>query len=335
MFDATLGKLAAGIDLSEEEVTAAFDAIMSGRCDDGHIALLLTGLSAKGETAGEVVGAARALRKHMVTLHTGRTDVVDTCGTGGDRSGTFNISTAAAIVAAAAAAPVAKHGNRGVSSKSGSADVLAELGVRIDLDPPAVARCLETLGICFCFAPSFHPAMKRVAAVRARLGVPTIFNLLGPLCNPAGARYQLLGVGRPPLRPLLAESLLRLGSTKGVIVSGQDGLDEVTLAGPTDVSIVQGGQIRETVWSPEDFGLARTPLDSLKVESPAQSAQIIREILAGAQGPARDIVVLNAAAAIFAGERSDDLHACARLAAQAIDSGAASSLLGRLAEATS
>jgi anthranilate phosphoribosyltransferase len=331
--DSTLGKLAAGHDLPEEEMTAAMDAIMSGECQDGEIGLLLTALKAKGETTAEVVGAARALRRHMIPLPTGRGDVVDTCGTGGDQSGTFNISTAAALVAAAAGVPVAKHGNRSVSSKSGSADVLSELGVRIDLEPSAVGRCLETLGICFCFAPSFHPAMKRVAAVRKQLGVPTIFNMLGPLCNPAGAPYQLLGVGRPELRGLLAAALAQLGTTKGVIVAGDDGLDEVTLAGDTHVSLVVGGEVRETVWSPVDFGLAPAPLDALKVDGPAASARIIREVLAGEAGPARDIVVMNAAAAIFAGERSDDLRECARWAAEAIDSGDAAALLRRLAEA--
>ena len=193
MLESTLGKLAAGQDLPEQEMTSAIDAIMSGKCEEGQIGLLLTALNAKGETVGEVVGAARAMRRHMVALHSTRQDVVDTCGTGGDRSGTFNISTAAAIVAAAAGVPVAKHGNRSISSKSGSADVLAELGVLIQVPLATVEHCLDTLGICFCFAPSFHPAMKEVSAIRKKLGVPTIFNLLGPLCNPAESAISAPG----------------------------------------------------------------------------------------------------------------------------------------------
>jgi anthranilate phosphoribosyltransferase len=334
MLQSTLGKLAAGQDLSEDEMTASIDAIMSGRCEEGQIGLFLTSLKAKGETVPEVVGAARALRQHMICVRTRRTDVVDTCGTGGDHSGTFNISPAAAIVAAAAGVPVAKHGNRGISSKSGSADVLAELGVRIDADPRTAERCLENLGVCFCFAPSFHPAMKQVGAVRKKLGVPTIFNMLGPLCNPAGAVYQLLGVGKPALRPLIAQALARLGTKKGVIVSGEDGLDEVTLAGTTHVSLIRQGDVRELSWTPEDFGLSISPLDSLQVSGPAESARIIREVFAGEPGPAREIVVLNAAAALFAGEKSDDLRQCARMAAEAIDSGSVAGLLARLAEAT-
>ncbi len=224
--------------LSADEMSAAIDVMMQGRCREQEIADLLLALRAKGETVDEIAGAALAMRKHMTRIRTSRSGVIDTCGTGGDASGTFNISTGAALVAAAAGVPVAKHGNRSVTSKSGSADVLAALGVDIEAPVEVVERCLEQVGICFCFAPLLHPAMRHVAPVRKRLGVPTVFNLLGPLCNPAAAPYQLMGVGRGPLRPLLAAALQRLGSQRAVVVCGRDGLDEVTLADETEVSDV-------------------------------------------------------------------------------------------------
>ncbi|MEX0938377.1 MAG: anthranilate phosphoribosyltransferase [Pirellulales bacterium] len=332
MLESTLGSLAAGRDLSQEEMAETIDAIMEGSASESEIALLLTTLRAKGETVAEVAGAAQSLRRHMVPLDTRRQGVVDTCGTGGDHSGTFNISTAAALVTAAAGVPVAKHGNRSVSSKSGSADVLNELGVRTDADHAKVEACLDELGICFCFAPLFHPAMKRVAEVRRKLGVPTIFNLLGPLCNPAGAPFQLLGVSGDDRRTLLAEALALLGTRRAVVVAGEDGLDEVTLAGRTQVTLVEGGQTSESAWEPEDFGLQRAPLGELTVDGPSASAAMIRDVLAGKSGPARDIVVLNAAAALWVAAKSPEPAECARMAAEAIDSGAASDLLQRLAQ---
>jgi anthranilate phosphoribosyltransferase len=256
--------------------------------------------------------------------------VLDTCGTGGDGSRTFNISTAAALVAAAAGVPVAKHGNRGMSSRSGSADVLAALGVNIEADVPCVEACLEDLGICFCYAPLLHKAMKHVAPARRRLGVPTIFNVLGPLANPAGAPYQLLGVGRDPLRPLMAEALTLLGTERVVVVHGEDGLDEVTLSGATRVTESAAGTLCEFLWHPADFGLPTSPLDELRVEGPEQSAAVIRGVLAGDRGPARDIVLANAAGALWTSGRGGTLESCARLAAEAIDSGAARELLARL-----
>lgn len=317
-----------------DEMAAAIDAVVSGQCSDGEIGILLTALRAKGETCQEVAGAAAALRRNMTPIRTTRVGVIDTCGTGGDGSGTFNISTAAALVVAAAGVPVAKHGNRSITSRTGSADALAALGVNIDASVERVEQCLDQLGICFCFAPLLHPSMKRVAEVRKKLGVPTIFNLLGPLSNPAGAPFQVLGVGRAELRPLLAEALQLLGTQHSLVVQGEDGLDEVTLAGPTRVTEVTPAGLRNFTWTPSDFGLAPANLDALKVDGPQQSAEMIREVLRGSAGPARDIVLLNAAAALWTAGQAGTPGACVELAARAIDLGAASDLLKRLAQLT-
>ena len=280
----------------------------------------------------EVAGAASALREHMTSIKSSRTDLLDTCGTGGSGTGAFNISTAAAIVAAATGVPVAKHGNRGITSRSGSADVLLELGVNIDADVQTVERCLDDVGIGFCFAPLLHRSMKHVAAVRKKLGVPTIFNMLGPLCNPAGARFQLLGVGRPELRPLLSAALAKLGTERAVVVCGDDGLDEVTLDGATQVTEINKTEQSDHTWQPSDFGFQRADKESLIVEGPQQSAALIREIFGGANGPPRNIVVMNAAAALWTVGKYASLDACAAAAAEAIDTGAARDLLARLAE---
>jgi anthranilate phosphoribosyltransferase len=324
--------LAAGDDLTQTEMAEAIDRIMLGHCAPGEIGLLLTLLREKGETCQEIAGAAAALRRHMVPIRSRRTGLLDTCGTGGDGSGTFNISTAAAIVTAAAGVPVAKHGNRKISSRTGSADVLAELGVNISATPAQVERCLDELGLGFCFAPLLHPAMKQVSEVRKSLGVPTIFNLLGPLSNPASAPFQLLGVGRPALRPLLAEALLLLGTQRALVVCGDDGLDEVTLAAETQVTVVEEGRVSETTWSPEIFGLRRTPLATLSVDGPLESAAMIRDVLGGQPGPARDIVLLNVAAALFAAGVSENLGECVERAASSIDTGASTELLAKLGE---
>jgi anthranilate phosphoribosyltransferase len=334
---ALLGRLAAGDNLTADETTAAVDAIMRGEWAEAEIALLLTGLREKGETAEELAGAARAMRRHMRPIRTSRSGVLDTCGTGGIGSKLFNVSTTAAIVTAAAGVPVAKHGNRRVTSKSGSADVLRELGVNVEAEVPVVEACLDELGLCFCFAPLLHTAMKHVAPVRQKLGGRTIFNLLGPLTNPAGAKFQLLGVGRGELRPLLAEALAMLGVERATIVSGDDGLGEVTIAGTTSVTELRGGPAatrREFTWWPSDFGLAESPLDAALVDSPAESAELIRNILNGVTGPARDIVMANAAAAIWTAGRTDDTQAAGALAREAIDSGAARDLLARLVAKT-
>jgi anthranilate phosphoribosyltransferase len=334
MITSALGRLAAGDNLSLDEMTGVIDQVMQGGVPEGEIAVLLTALRHKGETADEIAGAALAMRRHMTPIRTTRTGLVDTCGTGGDASGTFNISTAAAIVAAAAGVPVAKHGNRSITSKSGSADVLAALGVNIEALVPVVERCLNELGICFCFAPHLHPAMKHVAPVRKKLGVPTIFNLLGPLCNPASAPFQVLGVGKVELHKTLADVLARLGCERAVVVHGAGGLDEVALDGPTDVIEVRGHDVHRFVWTPEDFGLARAGRESMLIDGPAASAALIQRILDGERGPPRDVVVLNAAAALWTAGFSESPMECARRAAEAVDSGAAKRLLEQWAAAT-
>lgn len=331
MIQSILGRVAAGENLSMEESATAIDLIMQGQFRDEQIALLLTALRAKGETAEEIAGAARAMRRHMVPIRSRHERLLDTCGPGGTQSKTFNISTTAAIVAAAAGVPVAKHGNRGVTSRSGSADVLAALGVNVEATTEQVQRCLDELGLCFCYAPLLHPAMKRVAAVRKQLGVRTLFNLLGPLSNPAGANYHLLGVGVAELRPLLAETLAKLGLKRALVATGEDGLADVTIGGSTHVTLVVDGRMSEQTWTPADFGLSVAPLDALEVSNVQESAALIRKILAGAAGPPRDVVVLNAAAALYVAEESDDLKQCAARAAEAIDSGAAGQMLEELA----
>jgi len=324
-----LGRLAAGQDLTLEEMTDLIDRVMSGAVPSGQIAVLLTALHTKGETADEIAGAALAMRKHMKRIRTTRTGLVDTCGTGGIGSDLFNISTAAAIVAAATGVPVAKHGNRSITSKSGSADVLAALGVYVDAPPATVERCLEELGICFCFAPHMHPAMKHVAPIRKQLGTPTIFNLLGPLCNPAGAPLQLLGVGRRELHETMAAVLARLGTEHALVVHGTDGLGELSLAAPTDVIEVRHGEMTRFTWRPEDFGLRSASHETMRVADAAASAAIVRRVLDGEQGPPRDIVVLNAAAAIWTASDQISPRQCAAKAAAAIDSGVAKDLLDR------
>ena len=321
-----------GENLSMDEMSSLIDTIMQGQCGDDEIGGLLLALREKGETVEEVAGAASAMRGHMTPIRTAHKDFIDTCGTGGDSSGTFNISTAAALVTAAAGVPVAKHGNRSITSKSGSADVLAALGVHIEADVETVERCLDQVGICFCFAPLLHASMRHVARVRKSLGVPTIFNMLGPLCNPAAAPYQLLGVGKPHLRPLLSRALQLLGCRKAVVVCGEDGLDEVTLATATNATEVTPRTIREFTWHPSEFGLATGDLAPLRVDGPEASAAVIRSVLDGRPGPARDIVLINAAAALWTVGRDDSLQQCTEMSAEAIDSGAAKRTLSQLIE---
>jgi anthranilate phosphoribosyltransferase len=334
--DQLLGRVAGGGNLSLDEASSAIDSIMRGEWTDDQIGLLLTALAAKGETVDEVAGAALAMRRHMTPIRSRHAEVLDTCGTGGGDSALFNVSTTAAIVAAAAGVPVAKHGNRSITSRSGSADVLAELGVNVNATIPQVEACLDELGLCFCFAPLMHPSMKHVAAVRKKLGIRTIFNILGPLVNPAGACFQLLGAGRPELRPLLAGALVQIGTKRTFVVSGDDGLGDVTLAGATHVTEVvatggsPAGNERDFTWTPEDFGISRSSLESLKIDGPVESAAVIRRLLAGERGPACDIVVLNAAAGLVVANKASDTKAAADMAASAIDSGAAADLLARL-----
>jgi anthranilate phosphoribosyltransferase len=336
-----VGQVCSGGNLSFDEMNQSIDAIMRGEWSEDDIALFLTGLSAKGETVDEIAGAAAAMRRHMTPIRSRHERILDTCGTGGGGSKMFNVSTTAAIVAAAAGVPVAKHGNRSITSCSGSADVLVELGVNINASVDQVETCLDELGICFCFAPVMHPSMKNVAAVRKKLGIRTIFNILGPLVNPASACYQLLGAGRPELRPLLAGAVSRLGTRRTLVVCGRDGLGDVTLADATDVTAIAtvddaasraDATMEDFTWQPEDFGIERIPLDRLNVDSPAASAAMIRRILDGERGPGRDIVVLNSAAGLIVAEREREPRAAAARAAEAIDSGTAKELLRRLGE---
>lgn len=332
MLESILGPLCAGEDVSREQIRTAIGLIMDGEVPEGEIATLLTALAQKGETVEEIAGAAAAMREHMTPIKSHRTGVLDTCGTGGTGSQLFNVSTAAAIVAAAAGVPVAKHGNRSVTSRTGSADVLEVLGVDVEAGVDTVTRCLDEVGLCFCYARSLHPAMRHVAPVRAKLGIRTIFNLLGPLSNPASASFQLLGTGMPELREKLARALLLLGTERAVLVTGEDGLGEVTLAGETAVTLAEAGGVRELTWTPSDFGLRQHSLEALVVEGPQQSAALIQEVLTARVGPARDMVVLNAAAALWAAGKDESTANCARLAADAIDSGAAQAILHRLVE---
>lgn len=333
-FQSLLGRVCGGEDLSADGMGQALEAMFQGDMPDGQIGLFLSALTSKGETVDELVGAATCLRRHMTRIHSTHERFVDTCGTGGDGLGTFNVSTAAAIVTAAAGLPVAKHGNRKVTSKTGSADVLTQLGVTIEAGVDVVESCLRELGICFCFAPLLHPSLARVAAVRRQLGVPTIFNLLGPLANPASAPFQLLGVGRENLRPLLANALARLGVRRALVVWGEDGLDEVTLSAPTRVSEVRDGIVHEFVWTAADFGVREAPLAALLVEGPAESAAMIHHVLSGGNGAARNIVLVNSAAALWVAGVVDSLPAGVSRAAKAIDEGHAAQLIKRLAAAT-
>src|SRR4051812_22805222 len=337
-------KLCRREDLTRAEAREAFLHILSGEATDAQIGGLLVGLAAKGTTVEELVGAAMVMREKAIPIECndlgssseGKTTsekpsvIIDTCGTGGDVRGTFNISTAAAIVVAAAGVKVVKHGNRSASSKSGSADVLEKLGVKLDLTGPQLRRCLDEAGFCFAFARAHHPAMKFVAAARSALGIPTIFNLLGPLTNPAKARHQLLGVFAPELTDRLATVLRELGSERAWVVHADDGLDELSTIGPTRVSELKDGEVRTWTLDPAKLGLPYARLSDLQVETADESADVIRRVLWNESIPARDIVVLNAGAALLVAGGGDDLPAAVRRAEDAIESGAAQRTLETL-----
>jgi anthranilate phosphoribosyltransferase len=334
MQPATCGELLrivmAGGDLTDEQTHQAFCQIMDGQWSEAQTAGLLVALAMKGETTDEIAGAARAMREHVVPIDTGGRDVIDTCGTGGTGLSTLNVSTGAALIVAGAGGVVAKHGNRTNTRASGSADVLKALGVNIDADPQTVAHCLAEANVGFCFAVRCHPAMKYAAPVRKSLGVRTIFNVLGPLTNPAGAKRQLMGVFSPDLTETIAAVLGRLGATRAMVVCSKDGLDEIAITAPTRVSEFRDGRVRTRTIRPEDFGLTRATLDDLAVDSAEQSAEVIRRVLAGQPGPARDILVLNAAAALTVAELAKDIPAGMHLAAESIDSGRAAKALEKL-----
>jgi anthranilate phosphoribosyltransferase len=319
--------------------------VLTGKCTDAQIAALLVALHMKGETVEEIVGFAEAIRgaalpldlhpNHMVDVSgTGRDALVDTCGTGGDASGTFNISTATALVVAGAGVRVAKHGNRSVTSKCGSADVMEALGVNINLPPARLAVCLEEIGITFLFAPAVHSAMKYVQSARRELGLRTVFNLLGPLTNPAHASAQVVGVYSVALVEKLAEALSMLGLHRALVVHGLDGLDEITITGPTRIAELREGTVRTYEVTPEEFGMNRGTLDEISGGDVAANAYIIRDILAGKKSPRKDVVLLNAAAALLAAGKVDHLADALPLASKSIDSGAASEKLQALVRFT-
>ncbi|MBN1489614.1 MAG: anthranilate phosphoribosyltransferase [Phycisphaerae bacterium] len=326
---ALLSKLVAGNDLTEEETYAAFDRIMSGDMGEVEMAALLVGLAAKGETTDEIVGAARVMREKVIPIPCSA-DCIDTCGTGGDGISTFNVSTTAAIIAAGAGATVAKHGNRTNTRACGSAEVVQALGVNLDADVPVLQTCLARCRIAFLFAPRLHPAMKYAAPVRQALRIRTIFNLLGPLTNPAGARRQVIGVPRAELTEQIAGALRSLGAIRALVVHGADGLCDLTITGPTRITELRNGQIRTYDIQPEDAGLERAPLDTLLVKSPQESAAAIEAILDGKLGPRRNHALLNAAAALLVAELAEDLRDGVRRAKQAIDSKAARHTLDEL-----
>ena len=334
-----------GQSLSREEAHAVMTEVLTGKCTDAQIAALLVALHMKGETVEEIVGFAEAIRAAATPLHlhrnstldvsgTERDALVDTCGTGGDTSGTFNISTATALVAAGAGVRVAKHGNRSVTSKCGSADVMEALGVKIDLPPARIAACLEEVGIAFLYAPAMHSAMKYVQTARRELRLRTVFNLLGPLTNPAQATCQVVGVYSLDLVEKLAEALSMLGLRRALVVHGSDGLDEITITGPTRIGEAREGQVRTYEVTPEEFGLTRASLDEISGGDAPHNASLIRDVLAGKKSARRDVVLLNAAAALVASGRTDHLQEGVALAAKAIDSGAAATKLSALVDFT-
>jgi anthranilate phosphoribosyltransferase len=323
-------KLARGENLTLDESREAMRTIMEGRATPAQIGAYLTALSVKGPTPDEIAGAALVMREKATHIDVGDLPVVDTCGTGGTGKCTFNISTCAALVAAGAGVYVAKHGNRGATSRCGSSDVLEALGVNVSASPAVVARCIREARMGFLFAPQLHGAMKHAAAVRKEIGIRTVFNVLGPLTNPAGARRQVVGVFAPHLVGVIAEVLRRLGVEHALVVHSEDGLDEVSLSAPTHVCEVRGDSLSCYDLSPETLGLAPASLETLRVETAQASADAIRAVLAGERGPRRDIVLANASAAIYVGGIARDVHDGLRRAAAAIDSGEAARVLQSL-----
>lgn len=323
-----------GNNLSADEIRQAMDDIMEGNATPAQIAGFITALRMKGETVEEVTGAAASMRKHAAFIDAGARSIVDTCGTGGDGAATFNISTTAAFVAAGAGVCIAKHGNRAVSSQCGSADVLEELGVKIDVDPEIMEECIQDHGVGFLFAPRMHPAMKYAIGPRRELGIRTIFNMLGPLTNPAGATGQVLGVFAPELTEMFARALGNLNCRRAYVVHGSDGLDEITCTGPTRVSELRDGVVNTYELSAEMLLGDVCEPNELAGGDARQNAQIMRSILDGKKGGPRLVVLLNAAAAIAAGEKANSIEEGLKLAEESIDSGAAMSKLNTLIEAT-
>jgi anthranilate phosphoribosyltransferase len=330
-----LTRLMRGEDLQREEATALLEALLDGEATDAQIAAALVGLAVKGETVEELAGMAAAMRSRAVKIIARHSRFIDTAGTGSSRAKTFNVSTAAAFVIAGAGLPVAKHGSRAATSRSGSADVLTALGVNVSASSEITEKCLNEFGICFMFAPLYHGATARVAKIRRELGVHTTFNLLGPLTNPAGAPRQIIGVWHRALIEPMARALVALGTEHAWVVHGSDGLDEVTLSGDTLVAEAHHGEVRMLEIAPEDFGLERAALSHLRGGDPKENAETIRAVLAGERrDEARDLVIANSAAALFVGGAAIDLRAAAERAKESIDSGSALAKLEQLVEAT-
>ena len=332
-FAAILRKAVEGRRLDAREAGAAFDAVMDGSVSPSRLAALLVALRMRGETVEEIAAFARAMRARALPVRSRHADLLDTCGTGGDGAGTFNVSTVAALVVAAAGVPVAKHGNRAVSGRCGSADLLEGLGVRADLAPEEAAACLDDLGFGFLFAPRLHPSMGHAAAVRRELGVRTVFNLLGPLANPAGARRQVLGVYDPAWVEPVARVLVELGASRALVVHGS-GTDEIALHGDTLAAEVRDGTVTVRTLRPEDAGLGRAPLEAIAGGEPPAQVDAARRVLQGERGPRRDVVVLNAGAALWVADRAADLREGTRLAAATLDRGSAAELLEGLRRRT-
>ncbi len=322
------------IDLSADEMRAVMQQIMTGEATPIQIGGILAGLRTKGETVDEITAAARVMRELALRIDVPPEHLVDTCGTGGDSSSTFNVSTASAFVVAAAGGRVAKHGNRSMSSQSGSADVLEALGVNLDIPPGRVAACIEEVNVGFLFAPSYHSAARYAAGPRQELGTRTLFNLLGPLTNPAGAPHQLLGVFAARWLEPMAKVLRELGSKHVLVVHAEDGLDELSISAPSHVAELLEGQVHTYVFEPEEVGLERQPLDAVRVQGPQQSAQMIRDVFGGQKGPAADLVALNAGAALYAADVASSLLEGVERAREALRSGAAKATLQALVERT-
>ena len=331
MIKEAINILVQGIDLSEAEMAECMKEIMEGKTTDAQIGAFLTALRIKGETVDEITGAVRIMREKVAAIK-GPAGVLDTCGTGGDMSHTFNISTAAAVVVAACGVPVAKHGNRSVSSRSGSADVLEALGVKIDLPPGKVEKCLFESGFGFLFAPLFHPAMKYAIGPRREVGIRTIFNILGPLTNPAGAKRQILGVFADRLTETLASVLGNLGSEDVMVVHGEDGLDEITISNGTKVSRCKRGEVETFFITPEDFGVTRAGVETLQGGDKDENAKILLSVLEGERGPRRDVVLMNSAAALVVAGKSDSFRDAVLIASDALDSGNALRKLRKITE---
>lgn len=335
MIREALAKIVCQEDMTEDEAAALMDYIVDGNATPAQIGAILAGLRTKGESVSELTGFARALRRRAIPVKPNRRPLLDTCGTGGDASGTFNVSTAAAFVAAAAGVPVAKHGNRAVSSRCGSADVLEALGARIELQPEQIAECIDRVGVGFIYAPNHHPAVKAVSGPRKELGIRTVFNVLGPLVNPAEVTYQVMGVFDESLCPKVAEVLSLLGCERAMVVHGLDGLDEISTVGPTQISILQNGRVYSETRIPSEFFIVPSKLNHLAGGATAQdNAEILRGVLSGQKGPKRDMVVVNAAAALIVAGVAQSWRDALGTAQGMIDSGRALKVLNSFIEFT-